>query len=117
MKFNFLEKNRNKVLADLTLFIDNLINERNALSERLAEYKKEEEVAKLLEANNKLRIMSLHFMSEQEQKDAREFSSEHYNSCKSNVQYIVEGTGIGDVITVKCKKCGKEKNITDYDCW
>lgn len=29
----------------------------------------------------------------------------------------VTATGIGDAITIKCKNCGKEEDITDYDSW
>lgn len=35
----------------------------------------------------------------------------------SHIETIFVATGLGYIISVKCKKCGKEKDITDYDMW
>jgi len=47
----------------------------------------------------------------------KNFSEKHYKKCKSGIMYMVYPTGIGNTIYIKCRKCKKEKNITDYRCW
>lgn len=39
------------------------------------------------------------------------------NLIKNQFKYKVTGCGIGPTSIIKCMICGKEKNITDYDCW
>jgi uncharacterized membrane protein len=116
-KINMRSKGHEGLLNDLNLYIKDLIRERDELKDKLKNFKKDEEIEKFRKEIESLRLNSLHVMSEKERLKARSFSKEHHNSCKSNIQYILEGTGIGTVLTVRCKKCATSKNITDVDCW
>ena len=47
---------------------------------------------------------------------SRKFRKKH-KKCKSNMDYIVYTSAIGQSIHIRCNKCKKEKDITDYGCW
>lgn len=61
-------------------------------------------------------------MTDVEYARAQEFAKEH-GGCRSGsatsekFEYTFLPGGIGTCVTIKCVICGKEKNITDYDCW
>lgn len=110
-------KGHEKLLSDLNLYINDLISINEKLRKQLKDFNKDDEIQKLKEQLGIFRTNSIHVMSDKENESAKKFSSQHYNSCKSNIQYILEGNGIGTGITVKCKKCLTEENITDIDNW
>ncbi len=67
-------------------------------------------------------------LSEQEEKNAKAFIEKHKkcrtkprvnNTFKQSApyKYIFTPTSIGNVVIIKCPYCGKEKDITDVDCW
>jgi hypothetical protein len=57
-------------------------------------------------------------LSEKEEKALKKFSLKHYEKCRLDGTPITfKPTGIGDVVTVHCPKCGKEKDITDVESW
>ena len=37
--------------------------------------------------------------------------------CNSKFTYSITPTGIGNVIEIKCNRCGKIKDVTNYDNW
>jgi hypothetical protein len=117
MNINWLGNKKTKIMGELNVFIDNLINERNSLAEQLRNYNAEEKVANVLKENDKLRVNSLHVLSEKEREQADVFRKGHWESCKGNARYILEGTGIGMGVTVQCTKCNRTKNITDVSNW
>ena len=45
------------------------------------------------------------------------FEKKHWKKCKGLVSITFTETGIGQAITVCCKKCSKIKDITDYSDW
>jgi hypothetical protein len=106
-----------KLLDNLSSYINNLISRNDYLQEQLNNFRKEDEIQKLEQENTRIRTHSISIMSEQEKADAKAFSSEHYAKCKGNTRYIVEGTGIGDVIKVQCTRCNEIKDITDSSNW
>jgi cupin superfamily acireductone dioxygenase involved in methionine salvage len=108
---------RDKALAPLNKFIDDLMNQNTNLRKTLDEYDKEEEIAKLKQDNYKLRVNSLHTLSDKESERAKVFSNEHWENCKGNTRYILEGTGIGTAVRVQCTKCKGVIDITDHDNW
>ena len=61
-------------------------------------------------------------LNETEVKEYTAFVDKH-KSCKCSattggkISIIFTPTGLGDVIVVKCNKCGKEKDITDISNW
>jgi uncharacterized protein CbrC (UPF0167 family) len=52
-------------------------------------------------------------MTEKEKKAYNEFKKNHYRA----ILLISNDSGIGTTVKVKCLKCGKIKDITDYDSW
>ncbi len=65
-------------------------------------------------------------LNEQETKKWRKFDNEHRKKCYKNetdsigtscIETVFVETGVGNMIKVRCSKCGEEKDITDYDRW
>ena len=61
-------------------------------------------------------------LNDKEEQNYKEFCKKHKNceftsttGGKISIEFIP--TGLGDVKVVKCKSCGKEKDITDIECW
>lgn len=75
-------KEKNKLMDELSTFIDNLMGERDSLAEKLRNFKKDEEISKLLKENESLRINSLHTLSEKEREEADAFREEHWKNVK-----------------------------------
>ncbi|MCF7618539.1 hypothetical protein L3137_14885 [Bacillus sonorensis] len=104
-------------MDELSTFIDNLINERDSLVEKLRNFNKDEEISKLLKENENLRINSLHTLSEKEREEADAFKEEHWKKCKGNTSYLLTGASIGTRVKVICSKCKTQKDITDISVW
>lgn len=99
-------------------YIESLKNRLAFMQERLDNYNKDEHIQSLNNQIEEMNKRSIHVMSEQESKDAKEFQTKHYESCNQGaVEYILMGTGIGTGVSVRCRKCNTEKNITDYSRW
>ncbi len=55
----------------------------------------------------------------------KKFDEKHRKKCEKHIDTIgtsrIEttfiATGLGYIIRVKCRVCGKEKDITNYDMW
>uniref|UniRef100_A0AB39C7A4 Uncharacterized protein n=1 Tax=Bacillus phage KoopaTroopa TaxID=3234046 RepID=A0AB39C7A4_9CAUD len=110
----------NKKVAGLNVILDSitaLFEENESLKQKLRDYRKEDEIAKLEAEIAQMRLDTLHTLTSKEKVKASQFSRKHYESCKGNTQYILLGTGIGTATTVQCTKCGEKENITDYDGW
>jgi hypothetical protein len=117
MKKIFHKDDHVKLLDNLSAYINNLTSQNEYLQEKLNNFRKDDEIQKLEEENKQLRSNSLTVFTDKQRVDAREFSQEHYKKCKSNIIYIVEGTGLGESVQVQCKKCKEIKNITDISNW
>lgn len=117
MHRNFDRINGENVLNNLEKYIEGLISSNEKLKERVANFNKDEEIKRLKKEIDDIRVNSLTILNDKERKDTREFSEAHFKSCKSHILYILEGTGIGMGITVKCAKCGVEKDVTDVESW
>lgn len=110
-------KEKNKLMDELSTFIDNLIGERDSFAEKLRNFKKDEEISKLLKENESLRINSLHTLSEKEREEADAFREEHWKKCKGNTSFLLTGASIGTRVEVICSKCKTQKDITDISVW
>ena len=111
------EHNKDKIMEDLSDFINKLINERNALSEQISNYNKDEQVAKLKRENECIKSNSLHILTKSEREQVELFKEEHWRNCKGSIKYLLEGTGLGTIVTVFCSKCGISEDITDIENW
>ena len=47
----------------------------------------------------------------------KKFQEKHYKKCLSGTSVIFTGTGISVKVEVKCHKCEKIKDISDYNVW
>lgn len=55
-------------------------------------------------------------MSPKELEAAKEFERKHLK-CRGSMEVTFTITGIGLGVRVRCSRCQKEKNVTDYDAW
>lgn len=113
----FMNK-QNRVGLETTInSITDIYEENEKLKQQLRDYRKDAEIQKLQEEIYDMRLHAVTIMSPLEKDRADVFSSHHAVSCKSGIQYIVFGTGIGTNTKVKCRKCQEEQDITDYEGW
>lgn len=100
-------------------YIKDLENRNKSLREELENYNKEVGIQKLQDEIDRLRTISIGFLSDKEITDSKEFREKHYKECGGRLgfSYIITGTGIGDDIVIRCNKCKEEKNITDVSSW
>lgn len=57
-------------------------------------------------------------LNESESKMAVAFVEKHHGMGHgSTYRYIFTPTGIGDKVVIKCVRCKKKKDISDYDSW
>jgi hypothetical protein len=62
--------------------------------------------------------MITYSLNDIESKAFKKFYKKHSKTCKNSYELVTfTATGIGYVITVKCPRCEKEKDVTDYNCW
>ena len=79
---------------------------------------KDEVVERLNKELERYRKNSLQVLSDKEMSQFKEFKHSHYKSCgTSDVWILLNPTGIGTAIKLKCPKCGEELDITDCDHW
>lgn len=82
------------------------------------EYDRDEEVKQLKERIEFLESNSLYILSENQNKQIKEFGEKHYAKCHEVYKYItVTPTEIGIGVDIKCSKCGEELDLTNYDEW
>lgn len=98
---------------------DAVCKERDRCRQLVNEWNKDEEIQKAQQQAEFYRRNSLRELSESEAQRIREFREEHYKSCKNSGTYLFElnGTGIGEAITIKCPCCNEEEDVTDYSTW
>lgn len=95
-----------------------LLAENARLRQRLHDWNKEEELAKLVDELVDARGRSLHSLTDSEKDELNKFRTMHYDRChKYEFGYFLSGTGIGTVLEVQCCACGEKKDITDYAAW
>src|SRR5574344_2036123 len=59
-------------------------------------------------------------LSDKQRENARRFQKEHYENCETGMisfKYTIIPTGIGNVVEIRCPKCGEILDLTDYDLW
>jgi len=116
-EFRINKIQKDKVIRPLEDYIDKLVSQNTMLRLKLNNFNKEEEIKKLNNELTELRSNSIHCLTIKEKNLVEKFRNEHWESCKGNIRYIIEGTGLGNGVSLQCTKCSKSENITDYDKW
>ena len=81
---------------------------------------KDEEIKRLKEELDFYQRNTLVTLSDKQREMARNFQKEHYENCDTGMRsfkYTIIPTGIGNVVEIRCPKCGEILDLTDYDLW
>ena len=81
---------------------------------------KDEEIKRLKEELDFYQRNTLVILSDKQRENARRFQKEHYENCETGMtsfKYTIIPTGIGNVVEIRCPKCGEILDLTDYDMW
>ena len=81
---------------------------------------KDEEIKRLKEELDFYQRNTLVTLSDKQRENARRFQKEHYENCETGMRsfkYTIIPTGIGNVVEIRCPKCGEILDLTDYDLW
>jgi hypothetical protein len=114
-----------KVLEDLVKYVRALEKDKDVAWKNYHklrdEYNKDEEIAKLKQTIEDMRKKSFLTLDDVELEAYTKFTTKHYESCykrkrgTTHVEFF--GTGLGNVITVKCSVCDAIEDITNIDNW
>jgi antirestriction protein len=102
---------------DVSAALEIMVDKYEDMRIKLQEFNKDEEIIKLKNELRETRTSALAFLTKSQQEAAKTFTRDHYSTHKGNTRYIVEGTGIGDIIKVQCTKCNIIEDITEISSW
>ena len=117
-------KDVKKMLQELSDKIELMQEDHNDLVESYRKLKdekfKDEEIKRLKEELDFYQRNTLVTLSDKQREMARNFQKEHYENCetgRTSFKYTIIPTGIGNVVEIRCPKCGEILDLTDYDLW
>lgn len=117
-------KDVKKMLQELSDKIELMQEDHNDLVESYRKLKdekfKDEEIKRLKKELDFYQRNTLVTLSDKQRENARRFQKEHYENCetgKVSFKYTIIPTGIGNVVEIRCPKCGEILDLTDYDLW
>ena len=117
-------KDVKKMLQELSDKIELMQEDHNDLVESYRKLKdekfKDEEIKRLKEELDFYQRNTLVTLSDKQRENARRFQKEHYENCETGMmsfKYTIILTGIGNVVEIRCPKCGEILDLTDYDLW
>ena len=117
-------KDVKKMLQELSDKIELMQEDHDDLVESYRKLKdekfKDEEIKKLKEELDFYQRNTLVTLSDKQRENARRFQKEHYENCETGMisfKYTIIPTGIGNVVEIRCPKCGEILDLTDYDLW
>ena len=117
-------KDVKKMLQELSDKIELMQEDHDDLVESYRKLKdekfKDEEIKRLKEELDFYQRNTLVTLSDKQRENARRFQKEHYENCetgKVSFKYTIIPTGIGNVVEIRCPKCGEILDLTDYDLW
>lgn len=117
-------KDVKKMLQELSDKIELMQEDHDDLVESYRKLKdekfKDEEIKRLKEELDFYQRNTLVTLSDKQRENARRFQKEHYENCETGMisfKYTIIPTGIGNVVEIKCPKCGEILDLTDYDLW
>ena len=117
-------KDVKKMLQELSDKIELMQEDHDDLVESYRKLKdekfKDEEIKRLKEKLDFYQRNTLVTLSDKQRENARCFQKEHYENCETGMmsfKYTIIPTGIGNVVEIRCPKCGEILDLTDYDLW
>lgn len=117
-------KDVKKILQELSDKIELMQEDHDDLVESYRKLKdekfKDEEIKRLKEELDFYQRNTLVTLSDKQRENARRFQKEHYENCETGMmsfKYTIIPTGIGNVVEIRCPKCGEILDLTDYDLW
>ena len=117
-------KDVKEILQELSDKIELMQEDHNDLVESYRKLKdekfKDEEIKRLKEELDFYQRNTLVTLSDKQRENARRFQKEHYENCDTGMmsfKYTIIPTGIGNVVEIRCPKCGEILDLTDYDLW
>lgn len=117
-------KDVKEMLQELSDKIELMQEDHNDLVESYRKLKdekfKDEEIKRLKEELDFYQRNTLVTLSDKQRENARRFQKEHYENCETGMisfKYTIIPTGIGNVVEIRCPKCGEILDLTDYDLW
>lgn len=117
-------KDVKKMLQELSDKIELMQEDHDGLVESYRKLKdekfKDEEIKRLKEELDFYQRNTLVTLSDKQRENARRFQKEHYENCDTGMmsfKYTIIPTGIGNVVEIRCPKCGEILDLTDYDLW
>ena len=117
-------KDVKEMLQELSDKIELMQEDHNDLVESYRKLKdekfKDEEIKRLKEELDFYQRNTLVTLSDKQREEARCFQKEHYENCETGMmsfKYTIIPTGIGNVVEIRCPKCGEILDLTDYDLW
>ena len=117
-------KDVKKMLQELSDKIELMQEDHDDLVESYRKLKdekfKDEEIKRLKEELDFYQRNTLVTLSDKQRENARRFQKEHYENCETGMisfKYTIIPTGIGNVVEIRCPKCGEILDLTDYDMW
>ena len=117
-------KDVKEMLQELSDKIELMQEDHNDLVESYRKLKdekfKDEEIKRLKEELDFYQRNTLVTLSDKQRENARCFQKEHYENCDTGMmsfKYTIIPTGIGNVVEIRCPKCGEILDLTDYDLW
>lgn len=117
-------KDVKKMLQELSDKIELMQEDHDDLAESYRKLKdekfKDEEIKRLKKELDFYQRNTLVTLSDKQRENARRFQKEHYENCETGMmsfKYTIIPTGIGNVVEIRCPKCGEILDLTDYDLW
>ena len=117
-------KDVKEILQELSDKIELMQEDHDDLVESYRKLKdekfKDEEIKRLKEELDFYQRNTLVTLSDKQREMARNFQKEHYENCetgRTSFKYTIIPTGIGNVVEIRCPKCGEILDLTDYDLW
>ena len=117
-------KDVKEMLQELSDKIELMQEDHNDLVESYRKLKdekfKDKEIKRLKEELDFYQRNTLVTLSDKQRENARRFQKEHYENCETGMisfKYTIIPTGIGNVVEIRCPKCGEILDLTDYDLW
>lgn len=115
---SMLKPDVEKHFLKIAEYIQYIENQSENRLKQLQEYKKDEEIAKLIKEIEFLKRNSVYVMTDTEKLSYEKFIEEHNKECtRPSYEIRISRTPIGSIVNCVCVKCNCSKDITDLSGW